>query len=124
MNRHGNVSTTYSGATRTPRKLREAIGIPPWQLDGSKNVPGPTHSHGRCRSCDAPIIWAVTPAGRPMPVNSEPVPYRGNIRLEVQPDGRPPLACAIPVMYCFGRRDLYLSHFVDCPEADKWRHKR
>lgn len=34
-----------------------------------------------CGSCDAPIIWASTVKGRPMPVDAEPDPD-GNILLE------------------------------------------
>lgn len=120
MSRSGDMPRTGPVAKRTPREIREGIGTPPAPpRPGEAN--GEVSSH--CRSCAVPIIWAVTPAGRPVPVDSEPVSYRGNIRLDSQPDGLP-LACIIPAMYCFGRHDLRLAHFVTCPEADKWRRRR
>lgn len=47
-----------------------------------------------CRSCGAPIIWAVTTASRrPIPVDQEPV-EDGNIELEAQDPTSPPYAKA------------------------------
>jgi hypothetical protein len=44
----------------------------------------------RCRSCDAPLLWAVTPAGRRIPLDPEPDQERGNMMLATGRQG--PLA--------------------------------
>ncbi len=60
-----------------------------------------------CRSCGAPIFWAITPSGKRIPLDAEPVEQRG---LFVFDNGyaKPP-----PV--------VYQSHFATCPDADSWR---
>lgn len=75
-----------------------------------------------CRSCAAPVIWAVTTRGKAMPVDAV-TDADGNLVLEARVDG-PPLARVLPVAKRFGRRDLRMSHFVACPQADQWRAKR
>lgn len=37
--------------------------------------------------------------------------------------GMAPLAEVLPVAKQFGRTDLHTSHFVDCPQAPKWRNR-
>ncbi len=75
----------------------------------------------KCRSCGAEIIWVKTANQRLMPLNAEPDP-KGNLILL---NGVPTLV----------QRDLYdkpleeqgpryTSHFVTCPDADKFRKKR
>ncbi|MEV4197043.1 hypothetical protein [Micromonospora globbae] len=74
----------------------------------------------QCRSCPAQIIWAVTERGKPMPVNAEPVPG-GNVLL-TERHGQL-TAVVVPAHRAFGRKDLRTSHFVDCPDAAKWRRR-
>jgi hypothetical protein len=74
-----------------------------------------------CRSCGKPIIWAVTVRGNDMPVNVDPQPD-GNIQL-VERDGMAPLAKVLKVADRFGKTNLRTSHFVDCPQARKWRKR-
>lgn len=74
-----------------------------------------------CGSCRAEIIWAVTTRGKDMPVNFEPAPG-GNIALDLRP-GMAPLARVLTVAQQFGRTNLHLSHFVDCPQAPRWRKR-
>ncbi len=78
-----------------------------------------------CRTCRAPIVWATTRNGTPMPVNATPH-ERGNVLLN-EHQGR--LYAGV-----LGRntasgaraagRTLYLSHHVDCPHADQHRKTR
>src|SRR5215831_1401482 len=100
----------------------------------------------RCKSCAAPIYWAVTQKGRNIPIDKQPVPD-GNIRLEprhalpsiaivVNDDSRaicrPP--CPRPITMCppYGepcpvtcpRGLLFRSHFATCPNANKHRKKK
>ena len=51
-----------------------------------------------CRSCGAQIVWAVTAAGKRVPLSLVTVQRR---------DG---------VVYC-------LSHFTDCPDAKDWSRR-
>lgn len=75
-----------------------------------------------CRSCGAQIIWAVTRNGKDMPVDELPAP-KGNIRL-VERGGMQPLAEVVPVARQFGMQGkLRLAHFVNCPQADRWRKR-
>lgn len=80
---------------------------------------------GRCRSCEAPIVWAVTAAGRAMPLDPDPTPD-GN----VVSDGRDEqgrvqvIVFAKPADVPADRPLRYASHFVSCPDADQHRRKR
>ena len=71
----------------------------------------------RCRSCDAPIIWAVTKNDKRMPVDAEPA-ENGNVELVDQGRVKRAIVHAQP---SFGSGPLYLSHFVTCPEAETHR---
>jgi hypothetical protein len=79
-----------------------------------------TYPTEKCRSCPAQVIWAVTERGKTMPVNVAPVPG-GNVLLTEQ-YGRL-TAVVVPAKRAFGRKDLRKSHFVDCPDAAKWRRR-
>jgi hypothetical protein len=69
-----------------------------------------------CRSCGKPIIWAVTPAGKKIPVDVEPV-FGGNIALDRDHvDGEMHATFDKP-----GQRRLYKSHFATCPKAETHR---
>lgn len=77
-------------------------------------------SAGRCASCGADVFWAITPAGKRMPVDPNPVPdgnvaiYRdhlGALRARVLRAGEQPSA--------YERRGV--AHFATCPHADRHR---
>ncbi len=74
-----------------------------------------------CRTCQKPILWAVTRNGKDMPVDPEPSPD-GNLKLTDRP-GMAPLAEVLPVAKRFGMKRLYTSHFTGCPGADRWRKR-
>lgn len=68
-----------------------------------------------CRSCGAPIRWALTERGRRIPL--DPEPYTGPepsglFRL----DGRVPTAIAVPPG-ALEAGPVYRSHFATCPNA-------
>jgi hypothetical protein len=71
-----------------------------------------------CRSCGAPVTWALTERKKWMPVDREPA-AGGNVQLE---PGSPPFA---RVLSDVGREQadgpLHLSHFVTCPNAGQHR---
>lgn len=75
-----------------------------------------------CKSCGAPIYWAESSSGTPIPIDAEPT-ERGNITLTVNSIGRLRakvwwVTHEIPAKFDGKRRE---SHFVTCPEADRWR---
>ena len=83
----------------------------------------------RCRSCGAPIRWAVL-NGRPHPVDAEQVPG-GNIVLEDEEgllahgtvtDGRSELG--VPrarIVRPDPQVIRYVSHFATCPDRLQWQ---
>jgi hypothetical protein len=69
-----------------------------------------------CRSCGARIVWAVTAAGRRMPLDPDP-DAGGTIRVHLSEGG--------DLLAVIGGADdgrpLYRSHFATCPQASAWR---
>jgi len=70
-----------------------------------------------CRSCGAPVFWAITERGKRMPVDTEPYAgdspsglfvLRGQTIIAVTPDS-------------FPGEPLYRSHFATCPHGKEWR---
>jgi hypothetical protein len=85
----------------------------------------------RCRSCDSPIVWAITANDKRMPVDVDPVEVRNGFQLVdpdgaiVEFDGLEEVADdedlrAVYVKAAPGQR-LYTSHFATCPKAAQWR---
>jgi hypothetical protein len=75
----------------------------------------------RCRSCEAPILWARTEKGRRIPLDPEPYDGpdpRGLFLLRA--DG---LAIAVSPGDALGE-PVYRSHFASCPDAALHRRSR
>lgn len=73
----------------------------------------------RCRSCQAPIRWAVTGANRkPIPLDLEPTDD-GNVELV---DG---YAKTWGTSHDWPAGvDRYRSHYASCPDAGEWRKRK
>jgi hypothetical protein len=69
----------------------------------------------RCRSCDAPIVWALTEKGARMPLDAEPTPA-GSLVLVDGIARRPQIGEDVPYLQ-------YVSHFATCPNADRHRKR-
>jgi hypothetical protein len=69
-----------------------------------------------CRSCGAPITWAITDKRRRIPLDPEPNPA-GNIRLDLT---HAHILTKGETYY--GPR--YMSHFATCPNAAQHRKGR
>lgn len=67
-----------------------------------------------CRTCGAPIVWIVTPAGKAHPVDAKPE-KRWIVQNEIT-DG--PTAGLSGTLV-----DTYVSHFATCPQAAEHRRK-
>lgn len=71
-----------------------------------------------CRSCGAPLRWAVTAKGRRLPLDPEPA-ATGNVVVDATGAARvlsplEPRPADVP---------LYLSHFATCPDANIHRRR-
>jgi len=72
----------------------------------------------RCSSCDAPIIWAVTDAGKRMPLDAEPAPDGNVVLTRVGGQARARKGSE------FGpNMPRHKSHFATCPNANQHRGK-
>jgi len=103
---------------------------------GRRPSPGPGAS---CRSCRAPLVWALTETGRKMPVDLQPVGSVGVLIAEAR-DGNLVLCFEVddldrprgPQLVLPAteeqRRDwkvpLWKSHFATCPKAAQHRRPR
>ena len=77
-----------------------------------------------CSSCKAPIRWAVTAGGHPMPIDPDPV-TDGNLRLESEhADEGMPRVVVVPPSQRVDGEWLYVAHFRTCPYADQHRRRR
>lgn len=81
---------------------------------------------GTCKSCKAPMRWAVTATGRRMPIDSEPN-ANGNIVLEVLPAPHGPTGAKVRALV-IGPNDRvtqgvlqFRSHFATCSDAARFR---
>lgn len=97
----GAMSQTYE-ETRLTIDDRPPLGSR--DLFGARRGEYPIPDNGyttNCRSCSAPIVWARTPSGKPVPLSLDP-------ELVEERDG---------VRYA-------MCHFVDCPDAHEWHKPR
>lgn len=80
---------------------------------------------GRCRSCAAPIVWAITAAkGNRMPLDPEPVPD-GNVWIIEHPEhGQPVIGVALQRSDIPADIETYVSHFVTCSAAAEHRRRK
>lgn len=77
------------------------------------NLPKPTE----CRSCHAPIYWALTAAGRSIPVDADPVQVpRGGFVLLLE-QGK----LQARYRHAHEGERLYVAHFTTCPQRNEWR---
>jgi hypothetical protein len=75
-----------------------------------------------CRSCGAPVLWAVTAEGKRMPVDAEPTPA-GN--LVVDQTAQPWTVRVVPPDDLLaGDPPRYLPHWATCPHANEHRKLR
>jgi hypothetical protein len=78
---------------------------------------------GACRTCNAPITWVITPTGGHMPLNPEPADD-GNIWIAtLTADGKMVIGVALHHDGVPEGQTAYVSHFVDCPQAQSWRKR-
>jgi hypothetical protein len=75
----------------------------------------------RCKSCGAPIVWAVSVnTGKALPLDPE-AGTEGNVRLEWTRDGTPYVTVLTDKQRAGHRGALYRSHWATCPDSQSWR---
>lgn len=75
-----------------------------------------------CRTCEAPIVWCITKAGKKMPLDADPV-EDGKFYL-LDEDEETPEARSVSGATLSAGVDRYTSHFASCPEASSFRGRR
>lgn len=74
--------------------------------------------HDKCRSCQRPIIWVkMEKSGKSNPLDAQPGPG-GNVAINVDGTARVLAKDEIAVTDPMSR---YVSHFVTCRDAKKFR---
>lgn len=76
-----------------------------------------------CRSCNKPIRWLELKSGKKMPVDPDPFELWeaevGDTVVTASGD----VVKFDPVKHAGDDREVYVSHFSTCPQADSWRKK-
>ncbi len=72
---------------------------------------------GPCPACGAPILWAVDPNGRHVPIDLEPSPG-GTLSLSQTWEGKPRVTKPSSKL-AFGRSNLHTPHRVTCSNLAK-----
>ena len=67
-----------------------------------------------CKSCGAEITWARTENGKKIPLSVESAETRFILKSRGGATAGDTVKVAVS-------RPTYISHFADCPDADKWR---
>lgn len=81
----------------------------------------------RCGSCNAPMLWAKTIQGRPIPIDASD--QGGYLAPEVVPDGnltleRGSFPDTAVVRYVQPGEGRYRTHFATCPDGPSHRRGR
>lgn len=74
-----------------------------------------------CKTCCDPIRWGITRDGQHIPLDADPI-VGGNIQF----DGHNAVVLDDDAQRSHAARQhpMFVSHFVTCPQADKWRRAR
>ena len=64
-----------------------------------------------CRSCGAPVVWAVNKDGKAVPMNP---PRKAWVKVGELDSGTPVVEV----------QAVWESHFATCPQASEWRRDR
>jgi hypothetical protein len=83
----------------------------------------------QCRSCEAPIVWAVTSkTGAVIPLDPQTFDNGNVVRIGTATRGAPLVLVLtteeLALAQNHGEVALYRSHFASCPDAGQWRQPR
>jgi hypothetical protein len=93
-------------------------------VSGTERLATVSQLQHRCRSCQAPIVWAHTTTGKRIPVDAAPA-AGGNIRLIAGQHGLTAhvVGSAIDLFDDTDTGERHLPHHATCPQADEWRNR-
>lgn len=74
----------------------------------------------RCRSCQAPIRFARTKNGKPMPLDPEPDPV-GNVVIDANGTAHVAATADQRSLAEHMGWPLYMPHHATCPQAHEWK---
>lgn len=79
----------------------------------------------QCSSCHAPIVWALSPAGKASPIDAYVDTAKGNVML-LRPQGFLHVLAVVLTKDALriareNRMPLHLSHWATCPDAPAHR---
>ncbi len=75
---------------------------------------------GVCRSCNAAIIWSISPAGKTLPLDGKPILSIDDVRLGSHSTlYRLVGVRALKAFLTSDPAPLYISHFATCPNASQ-----
>lgn len=79
----------------------------------------------KCRSCGAPIIWAITRRGVRIPLDAVPDLVKGNQVIELDApegiDGPQTWRARAADTLLDAAQDRYMPHHATCPQGKQWR---
>lgn len=75
----------------------------------------------KCRSCQAPIEWAITENSKKMPLDRRPNPEGNVIKTGAVIDGLPEVHVIGFLDRLTGEETRFTSHFATCPNAKAHR---
>jgi hypothetical protein len=67
-------------------------------------------------------VWAITEAGKRVPLDAEPVPD-GNVLVIGERMGSPLVTVGTPPGLLEPPGTRYVAHFATCPDAGEWRRR-
>lgn len=76
-----------------------------------------------CRSCKAPVRWALTTSGARMQLDAVAVEGGGWLVDGKDTDGRFVCRRVEPLLYQHGDAPRFVSHFATCPDAQEHRRR-
>jgi hypothetical protein len=78
----------------------------------------------QCRSCGRPIVWAISAAGKNIPLDPEPRADGNLLRHASTLDGKIVFRAEVVDRDDPTLANRYVSHFVTCPDAKNFRRPR
>lgn len=74
-----------------------------------------------CKGCNQPIVWAVTSAGKRIPLDPEPDPLKGRVFLKGEE--ATVLRRLDLIRAQIAGEELYVPHWASCPVSATFRRK-
>lgn len=77
-----------------------------------------------CRTCGKPIKWIELKSGKKMPVDPDSFELWESEKGDTVVTSMGEVISFDAVKHAGDAREVYVSHFATCPQADNWRNKK